>query len=143
MIIRRTLNAIGKIVQFLLLGLLIFMTISQMGFGPLRFIVVRSGSMEPTIGTGDLAVVNVTEDAQQGATVGDVVLFDNPDGKPMVHRVIAMSDEGMTTKGDANEDPDPWRIEQVNGVQVATVPLVGYGLQYLQNGFRVIASALR
>ncbi len=127
----------------MLLGLLIFMAVSQLDIGPLRFIVVRSGSMEPTIRTGALAVVDVTASAREGVAVDDVVLFDDPEGRPILHRVIAASSEGLMTKGDANEEPDPWRVERVEGVEIVSVPLAGYGLQYLQNGFKVIAMALR
>lgn len=137
---RRVASAALSTIVLLLLGLV---ALSQYDLGPIRVYVVRTGSMVPALKPGDLVVVDVTENARQGVGIDDVVLFDDPDGRPILHRVIATSSEGLRTKGDANEDPDTWVVEQVDGVQMIRVPLVGYGLQYLQDGLRVIAMALR
>jgi signal peptidase len=139
-LIRRVASALVSTVVLLFLGLV---ALSQYDVGPIRAVVVRTGSMMPVLHPGDLVLVDVTEDARENVAVNDVVLFDDPEGRPTIHRVVAISEEGITTKGDANEDPDPWFVDRVEGVEMVGIPWVGYGLQYLQNGFKVIMMALR
>jgi signal peptidase len=65
--------------------------------------VVASGSMAPTIATGDLIVVK----EQSSYKVGDVVTFRDSSGNLVTHRIIAEGDDGaFTTKGDANNVAD-------------------------------------
>lgn len=71
--------------------------------------VVRSGSMEPSIGVGDVVVARpLPADAEP--RVGRVLVFANPartDGELLVHRVVERLDDGTyTTAGDANPLPD-------------------------------------
>ena len=71
--------------------------------------VVYSGSMEPAMLMGAVAVMESVDPAQ--IKVGDIIAF-NPPWDPDVtvsHRVIeVVEDETLSflTKGDANEDPD-------------------------------------
>jgi signal peptidase I len=139
-LIRRVARAFFSTVILLFLGLV---ALSEYDVGPMRAVVVRTGSMMPVLQPGDLVLVDVTEDARENVAVDDVVLFDDPEGRPTIHRVVAASSEGLMTKGDANEDPDPWFVDRVEGVEMVSIPWVGYGLQYLQNGLKVIAMALR
>jgi signal peptidase I len=138
-LVRWVVNTAGTI---LLLCVLALVALTQYDIGPIRAVVVRSASMAPTLRPGDLALVNVTEAATESVIVDDIILFHDPQGRPIIHRVIATSNKGLMTKGDANEEPDPFFVEEVEGVQVGRVPWIGYGLQYLQDGFRVIARAL-
>jgi signal peptidase len=79
------------------------------GFRPL---VVRSGSMSPAIGTGDLVLSRAV--AAADVRVGDVVSF--PDalhpGIPTTHRVVLLHRVGrrldVTTRGDANQVAERW-----------------------------------
>ncbi len=94
------------------------------GFRPL---MVRSGSMEPTISTGSLLLVR-TIPARQ-ARVGDVVAAVRPDGTRVTHRVVSTKPLGTATqlvlKGDANSDPDPAPVAAREvGRLVTTVPVV-------------------
>lgn len=95
------------------------------GFSPL---VVRSGSMEPTISTGAMVLVRTIPAAE--VAVGDVVAVDRPDGTRVIHRVLTVEPAGatstLTLKGDANDDPDPQPITVDDaGLLVWTVPSVG------------------
>jgi signal peptidase I len=106
---------------------------------PYQALVVRSGSMAPTIPTG--SVVFYRKVAADKVTVGQIIVFDRPGqtGERVTHRVYKISN-GPTgryfeTKGDANGSPDGWRIPAVGTGWVAGfhVPVAGYVLADLQS----------
>lgn len=71
------------------------------------FLVVKSGSMEPTLKIGDVIVIEPA--SPEDINVGDVVVFWNPwYGNLVVHRVVHKTEEGVYTRGDANAGIDPW-----------------------------------
>lgn len=87
------------IVCILILVLLYFAT-------GLRLCSVESGSMEPTIPTGSLCIVS-TRVEYEDIKLGDVVVYIRAsDGKRIIHRVIEITEDGMVTKGDANNRDD-------------------------------------
>lgn len=90
-----------------------------LGFG---LSVVLSGSMEPALSTGDLLLVVAREEYK----TNEVVVFR--DGRSaVVHRIIAMDGDTVTTQGDANDLPDePFLSELICGKVVLAIPLVGY-----------------
>lgn len=94
----------------------------------MRPLVVRSGSMEPTIPTGSMVLVQrVTATAIE---VGDVVAVQRPDRTRVTHRVVDLERHGtsveLTLKGDANEDPDPAPVTVRSADRlVRQVPAVG------------------
>jgi signal peptidase len=106
---------------------------------PYQALVVRSGSMAPTIPTG--SVVFYHKLAADKVKVGQIIVFDRPGqaGERVTHRVYKIS-TGPTgrffeTKGDANGAPDDWRIPAVGTGWVAGfhVPVAGYVLADLQS----------
>ena len=96
-----------------------------------RVMTVVSGSMEPQIGVGDIAVVVPDSDIY----VGDIVAFKGP-SSPILHRVIDVKAEKestyYTTKGDANNTPDPYKIsnKDIIGKLLFTIPYLGYPIVY-------------
>jgi signal peptidase len=91
---------------------------------------ISSGSMRPTIETGD--VVLIDEISINDIQKGDVIQYDM-DGIPTVHRVydIKQTEEKnlvFITKGDANNAPDvdPVKPEQIQGKAVFTIPKLGW-----------------
>ena len=81
--------------------------------GLLSVQAVPTGSMEPTIHQGSAIVVDPI--AVGDIAVGDIIVFAAPEtGRMTVHRVVAVdqTDGGpvFTTRGDANNGPDPWRL---------------------------------
>ncbi|MGN6372944.1 MAG: signal peptidase I [Solirubrobacteraceae bacterium] len=108
-------------------------------FLPYQALVVRSGSMSPTIPTG--SVVFYRKAAASQIKVGDVIVFDAPghNGLRVTHRVHAIrtgaNGRYYITKGDANAAPDDWHVPAVGTGWVATahVPEVGYLLYALQS----------
>lgn len=90
-----------------------------LGFG---MSVVLSGSMEPELSVGDMIIV-VPSDAY---AIGDVVVFQS--GRTaVVHRIIGLEGEEITTQGDANNAPDdPVALSTVKGKVIFSIPIVGY-----------------
>ena len=97
---------------------------------------VISGSMEPTYSVGDLIYVKTVD--PDSVKVGDPITFVlNEDLVVATHRVVAIDRENrqFTTKGDANstEDAAPVHFNNLIGVPVFAVPLLGYVSAYIQN----------
>lgn len=106
---------------------------------PYQALVVRSGSMAPTIPTG--SIVFYGERAADKVKVGDVIVFSKPgdSSEKVTHRVYKISNGAngtyFTTKGDANGSPDDWQVPAVGTGWVAKfhVPQLGYVLADLQS----------
>jgi signal peptidase I len=99
--------------------------------------VVKSGSMEPRIGVGD--VILASPDRDPRSLLGHVTVFDDPGqpGSVKSHRVIAINPDGtLTTKGDANPTADPQtvRLTQVHGIGRLLVRWAGLPLVWLRTG---------
>ena len=95
----------------------------------MRYYVVLSGSMEPVIKTGSLSVVN-TKVSYDDIQIGDIIAFENSLGTRVTHRAIKITDEGIATKGDANDMGDGVTTTKENflGETLFAVPLLGYFL---------------
>ena len=106
---------------------------------------VLSGSMEPTISTGDVIVVKTISPLE--AKVGDVVSFRDPENaeRLLSHRVIQMRvmPEGVAfvTKGDANTGVERWQIARNGTIGKAEyhVPKIGYLTNRLGSKFGRLA----
>lgn len=97
---------------------------------------VISGSMEPTYSVGDLLYVKTVD--PDSVKVGDPITFVlNEDLVVATHRVVAVDSENrqFTTKGDANEheDASPVHFNNLVGIPVFSVPLLGYISAYIQS----------
>jgi len=140
-----TLGLVGKILGWIAMvaaGLVVLGLLSiTVGprFLPYQALIVRSGSMSPTIPTG--SIVFYTKIPANQVKVGDIIVFNKP-GDPnekVTHRVykIGQSATGLyfITKGDANGTPDDWRVPAVGTGWIARfhLPSVGYALVYLQS----------
>ena len=95
--------------------------------------VVESGSMEPAIRTGSVCLINSRIPFEQ-VQVGDVVCFESAVGKKVIHRAVAISEEGIETKGDANENSDGVTTMRHNyiGTVAVTVAGLGYAVYWIQ-----------
>ena len=97
---------------------------------------VISGSMEPTYSVGDLIYVKTVD--PDAVKVGDPITFVlNEDLVVATHRVVKVDSENrqFTTKGDANktEDAAPVHFNNLIGVPVFAIPLLGYVSAYIQS----------
>ena len=142
---RGPLGLAARIASWLLMILLTVVVLGLLAisvgprFLPYQALVVRSGSMSPTIPTG--SIVFYSKVAAKNVKVGDVIVFSRP-GQPsekVTHRVykIGTSSTGRywTTKGDANGAPDDWRVPAIGTgwLESFHVPYVGYVLYDLQS----------
>ena len=97
---------------------------------------VISPSMEPTYSVGDLLYVKTVD--PDSVKVGDPITFVlNEDLVVATHRVVAVdrTNRQFTTKGDANstEDAAPVHFNNLIGVPVFAIPLLGYVSAYIQS----------
>lgn len=100
--------------------------------GPLSLVMVSGQSMEPTMQTGDLAVVFVRPEYGPG----DVVAFrpqnaatNEPTTSMVIHRIVGGdAQHGFITQGDGNDWADPWEIPRTNvaGEMLFFVPGAGH-----------------
>ena len=145
-IIRRILLALCGI----LLGLNLYMANANSLVGnqmPMPFgygaAVVLSGSMEPEFFEGDLLIVKEMDTYKEN----DIVVFQ--DGSLLiVHRIINIDGEAITTKGDANKTVDESiNVSAVKGKVVFEIPFAGNAVKFLKTpvgtfGIIVVAIAL-
>ncbi|OGE10621.1 signal peptidase I [Candidatus Curtissbacteria bacterium RIFCSPLOWO2_01_FULL_42_26] len=104
-----------------------------------KALIVRSGSMQPTIGVGDFVVVRAKQNLKSPLALpiprykaGDIVAFRAADGKTLVtHRIASVKVEAgkvfYETKGDANKTADKGFVKEENiiGAKFVSVPKVG------------------
>jgi signal peptidase len=66
--------------------------------------------MRPTFREGDILVVRPYKDHRLRR--GDVIVFHPPGdiNRRITHRVVAVTPEGIITKGDNNKETDPWLL---------------------------------
>ena len=90
--------------------------------------VVLSGSMEPVMSKGDLIIVSESKPYD----INDIVVFQDKSSL-VVHRVIAVDSDTITTKGDANNTEDnPVSKSAVKGTVVAVIPSVGTIVSFIK-----------
>ncbi|GAB7094958.1 hypothetical protein JCM30237_21110 [Halolamina litorea] len=129
--LRRALNITGTVV--LVVALLVTAIVAFPAVvGADHSYVVLSGSMEPSIGTGD--VVIVADTPPERVATDDVIAFDRVAGdqKRTTHRVVEVVDRDgdryFRTKGDANEEPDGRLVpaDALIGTVRFSIPEVGW-----------------
>jgi signal peptidase len=129
-------SPIAKLVSRILIGVLL--TIIA-GFVFIKFApgydmyMVRSGSMEPSVNTGDMVIMGPNGGLLSGTLKpGKIVTYER-EGDLITHRIIAIQDDMLVTKGDSVEEPDPWMVapEDVRGVYIFKVPAVGYATNFM------------
>lgn len=96
--------------------------------------VVLSGSMEPALSVGDLLIIR----AQESYEKDDIVVYQS--GRmPIVHRIMELDGETVTTRGDANNANDePFPITAVKGEVIAVIPLVGHVIWALKSPVPIV-----
>lgn len=96
--------------------------------------VVLSGSMEPALSVGDLLILR----EQPSYEPGDIVVYQSG-SMPVVHRIVDISDETVTTRGDANNaDDKPFPVSEIKGEVVAVIPRVGQVVWTLKSPAAII-----
>lgn len=117
---KKVISYIGTALSIIIFALAIYVVISIIVcnsknkpvsiFGS-SFAIVQTGSMEPTIMTGDLIVYHAVD--YENVKEGDVIVFvadesftQSLQGKMIVHRVVEITEEGLITRGDNNTAHD-------------------------------------
>ncbi|MCW1300858.1 MAG: signal peptidase I [Candidatus Nanoarchaeia archaeon] len=88
---------------------------------------IRKFDFSDGINRGD--VVLVKKIRPEELKVGDVIVFNSPNGK-IIHRVISIENGSVTTKGDANPSPLGFEqhisAQQIIGKAYLRIPYLGY-----------------
>jgi signal peptidase len=101
-----------------------------------RVDTVYSSSMEPELKVGGVVVTRPVE--AEEISIGDIITFHSPLNEKMTtHRVIAVKEGSLLyfqTKGDANEEPDPFVITAQNmvGKVCFHIPYLGYASHFIK-----------
>ena len=132
--IKKIWDAVSTVLVILVVAFAVFLMGSRLV--GLQVFNVISGSMEPTYSVGDLLYVKTVD--PDSVRVGDPITFVlNEDLAVATHRVVAVDsvNRQFTTKGDANESEDarPVHFNNLIGVPVFAIPLLGYVSAYIQS----------
>ena len=101
--------------------------------------VVASGSMEPALRRGDAVIYAERSIDEVGE--GTVVVFDNTNGISVIHRVVAVNDDGsVVTRGDANQSNDAGVLtgDRLDGAGRMVVPWIGLPRIWWSEGRHVL-----
>lgn len=97
----------------------VFLAPASLG-GPVSLIWVSGTSMEPTLHTGDLAIMYEFDSYE----VGDIVAFEIPEGGTVIHRVVRSGNGLYEFRGDNKPRDDQWVLDDraVQGRQLFSIP---------------------
>ena len=85
------------------------------------FFEVATGSMSGTIEVGDVVIVKITKDVNQG----EVIVYKEGDNF-ITHRLVEKDDNHLVAKGDANNSEDkPITEDQILGRVIYRIPKLG------------------
>ena len=93
-----------KILYTILFGGLIIIIAALLFLGSAR--IVATDGMAPSLRAGDLVFLQPIKDM---ISPGMVVAYDLQ-GKLIAHRVVEVVGDMLVTKGDNNQEVDPWRV---------------------------------
>lgn len=98
-------------------------------------------SMQPTIMMGDMILTKEKPTSQ--IQKGDIIFFKY-EGNIIGHRVIDESEDSFKTKGDNNQDKDPWIVpgEAVIGTYRTRIPYFGYLVHFIKSKWFCIFASL-
>lgn len=106
--------------------------LSPTGLLGFQLSMVASGSMRPTMDTGDMVIL--VDVPFEKLDVGDVVQFWR-EGDMIIHRVHEINDNTIVMKGDANNAPDSDLVfpNQIQGKMINVIPKIGWISIYLKS----------
>ncbi len=128
--IRKIFNTVYEIVStaVILLGLILII----LYFCGIRLYHVKSGSMGELLPVGCVCFVS-TYTKFETIQVNDVISFQVSEDMLVTHRAINITEEGIFTQGDMNQNPDPNPVTRENyiGKTVFAVPYIGFLLAWV------------
>ena len=91
-------------------------------------LIVTTGSMEPTIKSGELIIISEKDNYK----IGDIVTFIDEDEFLITHRIIELEDIKFISKGDGNNVKDkPLNLNCIQGKVIFHSKIVGFFVLYL------------
>jgi signal peptidase len=127
------------VIAILMLVALLILFAPRLGW---RVDTVLSGSMVPALKVGGAVVIEpVDPDKVQ---IGDIITYGSPkDGSLITHRVVQIERHSplyFRTKGDANEDADPFLVPHQNVVGKVRlhIPLLGHVAHFVKTPLGLI-----
>lgn len=142
---RDTLKKIGKWGYYIVVILVVLLMINNIisrwdkvfEIVGVRSYTILTGSMEPKIMPGDLAMVKYVDTDK--LEVDDVITFKY-DGNTVTHRIIEKEDKGFVTKGDNNnvEDGEIVPSDNVIGKVITVIPKLGYLVAFLSKPIVIV-----
>ena len=98
----------------------------------IRLYHVKSGSMGELLPVGCVCFVSTYSDFDS-VSVGDVISFQVSEEMLVTHRAVEMTENGIITKGDENQnrDPDPVTRKNYIGKTVFAIPYIGFLLAWV------------
>lgn len=139
-------SALLSAVSWVILGLVVaffafIFLVEYSGNQSFRTFVVQSGSMEPSIMTGDIIIIV----PQLAYTISDVITFKGSEDRVITHRIIKEESTAeeilFVTKGDANRETDTEVVplERIVGKVILVVPKLGYFVTFGKSLYGIIA----
>jgi signal peptidase I len=117
-------------------SILIMMVVLVSGIFRYYAMAIGSASMEPTIGVGDVVIIDKDARDLEQIEPGTVIAFQH-DNQVIVHRLLEVKQQESQlvalTKGDNNDDSDGWDItnQDLVGVVNLRVPWLGWPTVWL------------
>lgn len=102
--------------------------------------------MEPEIPTYSYCLIDTRVD-YDSLKVGDIIVYDRPyDHMQVVHRIVAILDDGVITQGDANPVDDGILLTEadITGVYLCHIPGAGLAANLIRTpvGIGIILAAV-
>ena len=90
--------------------------------------VVKSDSMQPTIKCGDMVIIGSPGSPFTGEIApGEIITFERNENL-ITHRIVSVDGDTIYTKGDGQEEADPWTVSRffdVKGSYICHIPYIG------------------
>jgi len=103
---------------------------AQLG-GPARYAIIDGSSMNPVLTDGDLAIVRVDGELENG----EIALYHDPRlGVDVLHRIVRKDGDRYVMKGDNNDYLDDARptAAELGGTLWFSLPYLGSGIEWLR-----------
>lgn len=80
---------------------------------PVQYLVIKSGSMQPTLNINDIVIIK----KKSNYNIGDIITFSRNNQYFVTHRIQYIENNGFITKGDNNNcvDDDIVKAENIQG----------------------------
>lgn len=92
------------------------------------FLIVMTGSMEPTINGKELIVIDKINEYK----IGDIVTYKDYDNFIVTHRIVDINDKEFISKGDSNNiNDDKQSIDNIYGKVIFHSKILGIFILYI------------